>query len=93
MSRKERRAKQSTDGTLTPNAFVEVANKFIDVANRQNASVKATQVHTAFLYGSARYSAFVAKNVLDVENQETFVEEMVKQYADMLRQHLADPSV
>ena len=93
MNRKERRAKQAQEGDLGPTDFVEVANKFIDVANRQNASVKATQLHAAFLFGSARYSAYVAKNVLNVENQEEFVDHMVKQYTEMLRQNLADPSV
>lgn len=93
MNRKERRAARAAEGELDEAAFVEVANKFIDVANRQNRSVKATQLHLAFLFGSARYSAFVAKNILEVENHEEFVAEMVRQYTDMLRQHLADPGV
>jgi len=93
MNRKERRAQQAADGQLGPADFMQLANKFIDVANRANATVKATELHNAFLFGSARYSAFVAKNILEVENQEEFVDHMTKQYVEMLRQHLADPSV
>lgn len=93
MNRKERRAQKAVDGDLGPAEFMELANKFIDVANRQNTSVNATELHSAFLFGSARYSAFVAKNIVNVENHEDFVDHMVKQYIEMLRQHLADPSV
>ena len=93
MNRKERRAARSAEGELDDAGFLEIADRFIDVANRQNKSIKATQLHMAFLFGSARYSAFVAKNILTVENQEEFVEHMIGQYAEMLRQHLADPSV
>lgn len=93
MNRKERRAQQAADGDLGPTDFMEIANKFIDVANRANSTTKATELHNAFLFGSARYSAFVAKNVLQIENQEEFVDHMTKQYIEMLRQHLADPSV
>ena len=37
--------------------------------------------------------AFVAKAVLAVPDQEAFVQEMAGHYQEMLRQHLADPSV
>ena len=47
----------------------------------------------AFLFGSARYSAFVAKQVLDIDAHEGFVTKMAGEYADMLRQHLADESL
>ena len=73
--------------------FMELADKFIDVANRQNQNVKATDLHMAFLYSAARYNAHVAKNILDVEDQEHFVTEMLKHYQDMLRNHLADPNL
>ena len=45
------------------------------------------------LYAAARYAAHVGKNVLDVEEQEDFVQHMVAQYTDMLREHMADPTV
>ena len=47
----------------------------------------------AFLYASARYSAYVAKAILDAPNHEDFVKEMTARYQEMLRQHLADPSL
>lgn len=92
MTRNERRAARK-EGELDTTAFLEVANKFVDLANRQNRAVKATDLHMAFLYAAARYNAYVAKAVLDVERHEDFVEHMVKQYSEMLRQHLADESL
>ena len=47
----------------------------------------------AFLYAAARYNAYVGKSVLDVADHESFVKEMTQHYADMLRQHLGDPSL
>ena len=92
MNRKQRRAAR-TEGHLDNAAFLKAADKFIDLANRQNARIKATELHMAFLYASARYSAYVAKSILDVPNHEDFVTEMTARYQEMLRQHLADPSL
>lgn len=92
MNRKERRLARKS-GKLDNTAFLKVADKFIDLANRQNKHVQATDLHNAFLYAAARYNAFVANSMLHVENHEEFVQEMVKQYADMLRQNLADPNL
>ena len=92
MSRNERRALHK-EGGLDDTAFLKAADKFIDVANRENRTVKATELHLAFLFASARYSAYVANVILNVEEHEPFVEHMVKQYQEMLRQHLADPNL
>ena len=46
-----------------------------------------------FLYAAARYTAHVGKNVYDIDEHEPFVKEMLKSYQEMLRNHLADPSV
>lgn len=92
MNRKERRLSRK-EGKLDDTAFVKIADKFIDLANRENMAIQATDLHRAFLYAAARYSAFVANSVLKVENHEEFVQEMVKQYTEMLRQNLADPSL
>jgi hypothetical protein len=92
MNRKQRRVAR-TEGHLDNAAFLKAADKFIDVANRQNARIKATELHMAFLYASARYSAYVANVVLDAPNHEDFVKEMTARYQEMLRQHLADPSL
>lgn len=91
-NRKERRAARA-EGHLDTTAFLKTADKFIDLANRENAKVKATELHMAFLYAAARYNAFVANTVLEVDNHETFVDHMSKQYVDMLRQHLADTTI
>ena len=46
-----------------------------------------------FLFAAARYNAHVAKNILLVDQHEEFVNHMVEQYREMLRQHLADASL
>ena len=78
---------------MTDQRFMATADKFIDLANRQNKTMNATDLHLVLLYAAARYSAHVAKNVLDVDEHEPFVEEMLKVYQEMLRNHLADPSL
>jgi hypothetical protein len=92
MNRNERRLARK-EGRLDDTAFLKVADKFIDLANRENRTVQAIDLHNAFLYASARYSAYVGNAVLKVENHEEFVQAMVKQYTEMLRQHLADPNL
>ena len=91
-SRKERRAARK-DGELDTAAFLKLADKFIDVANRENRNVKATQLHMALLFAAARYNAYVAKSVTGVDEHEKFVDHMVNQYREMLRQHLADETL
>ncbi len=91
-NRQQRRAMRA-EGSLDTAAFLKVADKFIDLANRENARVKATDLHMAFLYAAARYNAYVAKVVLDVGNHEEFVQKMAAEYTDMLRQHLGDPGL
>lgn len=89
MTRNERRTARK-EGILDTTAFLKEANKFIELANRENRTVKATDLHMAFLYGAARYNAYVAKAILEVDNHEEFIDHMVEQYREMLRQHLAD---
>ncbi len=91
-NRKQRRAAEAR-GDMTDRKFMEIADKFIDVANRENDNIEATELHMAFLYASARYNAHVAKNILKIEEHEPFVTEMLKSYQEMLRNHLADPSL
>lgn len=88
-NRRDRRAARA-EGLLDAAAFVKVADKFIALANRENQRVLATELHTAFLFASARYSAYVANAVLAVPEHEAFVAEMTKKYQQMLRQNLAD---
>jgi hypothetical protein len=91
-NRKQRRASAEPEKLDTKN-FVELADRFVDVANRANRTVLATDVHMAFLYGAARYNAHVGKNVRSVADHEAFVEEMAGVYKEMLRNHLADPAL
>ena len=91
-NRKERRAARR-QGQLDTAGFLKLADKFIALANRENARVPATELHMALLYAAARYNAHVANVVLAVPDHEKFVTEMVEQYRDMLRQHLADPAL
>lgn len=73
--------------------FAELSNRFIEMANRANKTISAPEVHLPFLYAAARYGAFVAKAALKVSDHEAYVEEMSRRYAEMLRRHLADPSL
>ena len=91
-NRKARRAIEAQGG-MTDKKFMEIADKFIDVANRENQSINATDLHMIFLFAAARYNAHVAKNVLQVDEHEPYVQEMMKSYQEMLRRHLADPSL
>lgn len=91
-NRKARRAARA-EGQLDTAAFLKVSDRFIDVANRENQKIQATDLHMAFLFAAARYNAHVAKNIMRVENHEDFVNQMVEQYREMLRQHMADPSL
>ncbi len=91
-SRNERRVARK-EGELDTTAFLKLADKFIDLANRENRNVKATQLHMAFLFAAARYNAYVAKSVTNVDEHEKFVDHMVNQYREMLRQHLADETL
>jgi hypothetical protein len=91
-NRKQRRAARA-EGELDTAAFLKIADRFIDVANHQNAQIKATDLHMAFLYASTRYSAYVANAILEVPNHEDFVKELTLQFQEMLRQNLADPSL
>ena len=92
MSRKDSRAAQA-QGELDTAGFLRTADKFIDLANRENRRTNATQLHMAFLYASARYSAFVGKSIMEVDQHEDFVEKMMGEYQNMLRQHLADETL
>jgi len=91
-SRNERRlaAKQAEKDTA---AFLKIADKFIDVANEENKNMQATELHMAFLFAAARYNAYVANAILEVDKHEEFVKHMVEQYTEMLRQHLADSDI
>jgi len=87
------RGQAKSSAEMNDKRFMALADKFISLANRENRTVNATDLHMAFLYAAARYNAHVAKNVLDVDEHEPFVTEMMKAYQEMLRNHLADPTL
>ena len=91
-SRNERRLARKR-GELDTTLFLKTADKFIDVANRENRTIQATDLHLAFLFAAARYNAYVANAILKVDDHEEFVRHMVSQYTEMLRQHLADEQI
>ncbi len=91
-SRTERRLARK-EGKLDTTEFLKVADRFIDLANNQNKKILASELHLAFLFAAARYNAYVANSILNVENHEEFVKHMVEQYTEMLRQHLADDNI
>jgi Protein of unknown function (DUF3144) len=92
MSRKDSRATRA-EGQLDTAGFLKIADKFIDLANRENRRINATQLHMALMYASTRYSAFVGKSIMEIDEHEPFVEKMGAEYMDMLRQHLADEAL
>ena len=83
----------NSEGKLDENSFVKLADQFISLANKRNRKVLATELQFVMQYASARYAAHVAKNVIDVDNHEEFVDHMTAQFKDMMREHLADPTL
>lgn len=81
------------EGILDSKSFLMIADQFISLANKRNKKVDSTELQMVMLYASARYAAHVGKNVLEVNDHEEFVQHMLAQYADMLREHMADPTV
>ena len=92
MNRQER-AENCKEGQLDPNTFLKVADAFIDLANRKNKKIAAADLSMAFMYGAARYQAHVARNVIEIQEDEEFVTHMVNAFTEMLRQNLADPNI
>lgn len=87
------RAEITADGKLDEEHFIKLADQFISLANSRNKRVLATELQYVMMFASARYAAHVGKNVLELDEHESFVEHMTAQFKDMLREHLADPSV
>ena len=78
---------------LDGDSFVRLADQFISLANQRGKKVAATDLQLVMMFAAARYAAHVGKNVLVVDEQEKFIDHMTKQYQDMLRTHMADPTV
>ena len=92
--RPETREQMGTNSDyLDGDSFVRPADKFISLANQRNKKVAATDLQLVMMFAAARYAAHDGKNVLAVDEQEKFIDHMTKQYQDMLRTHMADPTV
>ena len=78
---------------LDGDSFVRLADQFISLANQRSKKVAATDLQLVMMFAAARYTAHVGKNLLVVDEQEKFIDHMTKQYQDMLRTHMADPTV
>ena len=87
------RAPVNTEGRIDEATFLKLADRFISLANSRSKKVLATELQFVMLFAAARYAAHVAKNVIDTGDQEEFVGHMTAQFQDMLREHLADPTV
>ena len=84
---------QHREGVLDSQSFLRVADQFISLANQRNKKIDSTELQMVMLYAAARYAAHVGKNVVEVPDHEEFVQHMVAQYTDMLRENMADPTV
>ena len=84
---------QHREGVLDSQSFLRVADQFISLANQRNKKIESTELQMVMLYAAARYAAHVGKNVIEVPDHEEFVQHMVSQYTDMLRENMADPTV
>ena len=91
-NRAERRARRA-DGVFDQDAFLALAGRFIEQANRANRKIDARNVQMAMIWATARYSAHVGKNVRGIEEHEPFVDDMMRHFAEGLRQNLADPKL
>ena len=87
------RSSSSEKGGLGRDWFIRTADRFVNLANTLNKRTIATDIQYTMLYASARYAAHVGKNVIEVENQEDFINHLTNQYRDMLRENFADPAV
>ena len=45
------------------------------------------------MFAASRYSSHVGKNIINAENHEDWINHIVNQLRDMLRQNMADPTV
>ena len=87
------RSSASEKGGLDQDAFIRTADRFVTLANTLNRKVIASDLQFAMNWATARYSAHVGKNVMEIDNQENYINHLVNQYRDMLRENFADPAV
>ncbi len=81
--------------TITDQQFRALADAFIHLANEHSGTVPHDKLGAAFLYGAARFNAFVAcaasrSRAQFTTEKETAVAFFLMQYEKMLREHLDD---
>jgi hypothetical protein len=75
--------------------FYELANDFIELANRHGQNLDKGKISAAFLYAAARFNTFVvassAENTQQMESfKERALEYFVNEYKKMLEEHFTD---
>jgi len=87
------RSSASEKGGLDKDGFLRTSDRFVTLANTLNRKIIAQDIQYTLLFAAARYSSHVGKNVMEVENQEEYINHLTNQYRDMLRENFADPAV
>jgi hypothetical protein len=75
--------------------FYDLANSFIELANRKASEIEQGKVSAAFLYAAARFNTFVvASSAANVEQFMSYNEKafdyLVGEYKKMLEEHFLD---
>lgn len=73
--------------------FITMADGFIDLANKQCEDNKNALVNASFLYGAARFSAFMTAS--GAKSKESYINEMdnaaeyyTQEFSKMLKEHM-----
>ena len=81
--------------TAKDQEFYDLANSFIELANKQSVDVDKGKVSAAFLYAAARFNTFiVASSAANVEQFMSYKKKafdyLTGEYAKMLEEHFGD---
>ncbi len=87
------RPEVKTKGYLDEESFLRVADQFITLANDRNKKILATELQFALMFAAARYTSHVGKNIIEVDRHDDWINHIVDQFRDMLRENMADPTV
>lgn len=82
---------ENSPETETDLKFRNMADRFIDTANRQLSDTAPAMVSSAFLYGASRFSAFVATHKAGtLERFDELHDEAVEYYTDEFKKMLIE---
>ncbi len=73
--------------------FIQMADAFIDLANQHCNDTENSLVNASFLYGSARFSAFLTASMAESKttyesNIDNAVDYYTEEFNKMLKEHL-----